>query len=78
MNTPLLQTHTTAEEVFQYLPQAARIFIAFQATDCPGCCLARFCTLEELARIYGFDLVSFLGVLQRELLQPTMIRRSKP
>jgi hypothetical protein len=66
MNALLLLPQTTVEEVFQYLPQATQVFIHYQ-TDCVGCRLARFCTLENVADIYTIDLSSFLGALQQEL-----------
>jgi len=66
MNALLLCPRTTVEEVFQHLPQAAQVFIDHR-TDCIGCRLARFCTLEEVAGNYAIDLTSFLGALQQEL-----------
>ncbi len=33
-------------------------------TACVGCCLARFCTLEEVAKTYGFPLQEFLEELE--------------
>lgn len=53
---------TTVEQVFQDLPQASHIFIDFH-TDCTGCRLARFCTLEEMASIYELDLRVFIETL---------------
>ena len=60
MPTPV----TTVEEVLRNLPQAGQVFLAYH-TDCVGCRLARFCTLEEVADIYKISLQSLLDDLQQ-------------
>ncbi len=42
----------TVQETLHTLPQAAEAFLALR-TDCVGCPLERFCTLEEVAQAYG-------------------------
>ena len=54
---------TTVEEVFQNIPEAGQIFIAYH-TDCVGCRLTRFCTLAEVAEIYQINLQSLLDDLK--------------
>jgi hybrid cluster-associated redox disulfide protein len=52
----------TVAELLESYPQAAAAFLAWK-TNCVGCHLARFCTLEDVARIYEMgthDLVETL------------------
>ncbi len=44
-------------------PQAVRVFLRHRMA-CPGCAIARFETLAEVARIYGLPLDAFLRELE--------------
>jgi hybrid cluster-associated redox disulfide protein len=59
----------TVEKAFASFPGAAGVFLAFR-TGCVGCPLARFCTLEDVARVYELPLQDLLGKL-RGTLQPS-------
>ncbi len=74
MSALLLTPKTTVEEVFRHLPQASRVFINYQ-TDCIGCPLARFCTLDEVAGVYEINLQTFLNELRQNA--PSAIKNSK-
>jgi hypothetical protein len=58
----------TVAEVLESYPQASAAFLALK-TNCAGCHLARFCTLEDVARTYelaSHDLIDTLqGTAQR-------------
>lgn len=52
---PALNASWTAKQVMQTYPQAVSVFIEFK-TDCVGCYLVRFCTLDEVAAAYELSL----------------------
>jgi hybrid cluster-associated redox disulfide protein len=53
----------TVEQAFASFPGAASVFLASR-TGCVGCPLARFCTLEDVARVYELPLQDLLGKLR--------------
>lgn len=55
----------TVEAFLQRRPQAVRVFLRHRMA-CPGCDLAPFETLEEVARVYRLPLGAFLQELARE------------
>ena len=55
----------TVEQTLRTCPRAIRVFLHFR-TDCVGCWLSRFCTLEEVSHKYHLDLEAFLNALQSE------------
>jgi hybrid cluster-associated redox disulfide protein len=64
----MLNQTTTVETVFKIVPGASRIFIQHK-TICVGCPLARFCTLGEVATVYGLDLQTFLNELEKSFIK---------
>lgn len=59
----LIIAATRVDEILRSLPQAGRVFLDWH-TDCIGCHLARFCTLEDVARHYHLDLPALVASLQ--------------
>jgi hypothetical protein len=55
---------TVAQTLQQASVDLSVVFIA-RRTACVGCYLASFCTLEDVAKTYGFSLDEFLGELDR-------------
>lgn len=66
---PCDSSKMTVEQAFASFPGAAGVFLASR-TGCVGCFLARFCTLEDVARVYELPLQDLLEKL-RETLQPS-------
>ena len=64
MAAPLFSPNLTVAEILQTNGDLSRVFID-RKTACVGCYLARFCTLEDVAKTYGFPAEEFLGELQR-------------
>jgi hybrid cluster-associated redox disulfide protein len=62
-----INARQTVEDVLVAFPQSAAVFIALK-TDCVGCHLDRFCTLEEVAAAYEIPLERLLARL-REAIQ---------
>lgn len=58
MELELLRSSTVADILTAY-PQTAELFIE-EKTSCIGCYLSRFCTLEDVARVYALDVQKFL------------------
>ena len=52
----------TVEKVLTGFPQTVRAFQSLR-TSCVGCRMARFCTLADVARVYGLPLREFLDRL---------------
>jgi hybrid cluster-associated redox disulfide protein len=65
----------TIQNFLQACPKAAQVFIRYK-TDCIGCRLERFCTLEDVSSSYKLDVEDFLNALQIAALMP--IQRSNP
>lgn len=54
----------TVAQVLESYPGAAK-FLFREKTDCVGCRLAKFCSLEEVSRVYGLVLEDFLAGLRK-------------
>ena len=66
MDTGLFQSKTTVAEALQKDPHIFKVFIQSK-TACVGCYLARFCTLRDVAEIYGLEMDHFLGQLEHAI-----------
>jgi hybrid cluster-associated redox disulfide protein len=51
MDTPMIDIHSTVEEVLQKWPRAFSVFMK-NKTKCVGCFLQKFCTLKDVAEMY--------------------------
>lgn len=56
----------TVNELLSIYPQTAITFMTLR-TSCVGCHLARFCTLEDVARAYELPLQDLLDKLQESV-----------
>jgi hybrid cluster-associated redox disulfide protein len=63
----------TVSDVLRQRPGAARVFLR-RRMACPGCAMAPFETLEEVARVYRVPLEPFL----RELEEADDVHRDVP
>jgi len=54
----------TVAETLEMGRQISSVFIKLK-TACVGCCLTRFCTLEDVAKAYGLAPDDLLGELQQ-------------
>lgn len=61
--TPTIQTTTTVAEVLRRWPHAAAIFFKHH-TQCVGCPIAAFDTLEDVAKNYHLALEDFMYELK--------------
>jgi hybrid cluster-associated redox disulfide protein len=59
----LICAKRTVAEVLESYPQTAAAFLALK-TNCAGCHLARFCTLEDVARTYELAPHDLIDTLQ--------------
>lgn len=53
----------TVEQAMKSGFQTASVFLRFK-TDCVGCWMARFCTVDEAAQKYQLNIDDFLGALR--------------
>ena len=53
----------TVKQTLETGAEAVGVFLRFK-TNCVGCWLTRFCTLEEVAKFYQLDLDAFLSSMQ--------------
>ncbi len=61
-----LHARLTVAETLRRWPQVTRVFLAHRMA-CPGCAMARFDTLADVAAIYGLNLSRFLGEIAEHL-----------
>ena len=54
---------TSAAEVLERLPGAARLFIT-DGMDCVGCVMEHFCTLQEVSLHYALEVEALILKLQ--------------
>ena len=59
----LITSTTRVDDLLRQIPQSSHVMVAFH-TDCVGCHLARFCTLEEVSLHYRLDLRTLIAALQ--------------
>lgn len=64
-----LQAQMTVHKTLADFPGTANVFLALR-TGCVGCHLARFCTLEDVARVYDVPLRDLLEGLQVSIQYP--------
>jgi hybrid cluster-associated redox disulfide protein len=74
MESTNLETGLTVEETLARWPQTAVVFNHYKSA-CVGCALSPFCTLEDVARTYRFDLDQLLAELQASIQQDTGIQQ---
>ena len=58
----LLTPDLTVAQVLEACPQAARVFLSLK-TDCVGCYLMSFCTLDEVAEQYHLKVEDVMAAL---------------
>ena len=57
----------TVEYVLETWPETATVFNHDLKTACVGCPMAPFDTLDDIARIYDFDINEILSLLHKAL-----------
>lgn len=57
-------TMLTVDEALRRWPQVAGVFLRRQLA-CPGCAMAPFDTLRDVAQSYGIDLAALLDEVER-------------
>ncbi len=66
MDHPTLSPRILIADLLAASPQATGALIELR-TDCVGCSMGRFCTLQEMCRQYELDIESVLKLLQERL-----------
>lgn len=64
MNTEILHTQLTVEDVLKNWPQTYSVFKSHN-TDCIGCLLQRFCSIQEVAESYQISLPGLIKDLEK-------------
>ncbi len=64
--THILAPDQTVAEVVQKYPETIHVWIALE-TECVGCWLMRFCTLEYVAESYGLNLEKLIDELEKAI-----------
>ena len=57
---------TTIAEILALSPEMASLFIYWR-TDCLGCSMARFCTLQEMCMYYGLELKEVINSVSERI-----------
>lgn len=61
-----VSAHSLVAEILALGPEIALLFLDWR-TECVGCSLVRFCTLEDVSRYYGLDLDQMLNQIQERI-----------
>lgn len=72
MDTRLLHTQLTVEDILKNWPQTYLVF-RNRNTDCVGCLLQRFCSIQDVAESYELstqDLICDLEKTIKEIMNP--------
>lgn len=72
MSVWIPHANPTIEEVLACGPVASEIFIKYR-TDCVGCPMAAFCTLEEAIELYKLQDTHFRADLEQCLANPAAL-----
>ena len=75
MDTPIFHAQLIVEDVLKRWPQTLSVFRS-RNTDCVGCMLQRFCTLEDVAETYELSLSEFINDLQGSVNKNLQPKRS--
>jgi hybrid cluster-associated redox disulfide protein len=68
VSTPILHPDVLVSDVMRQWPQTIRVFVR-RHLACPGCAIASFHTLAEVAAEYDIDVDDLLGELQVSVSQ---------
>lgn len=63
MERPRITPHTLVAEALALGPEIALLFLEWR-TECVGCSLVRFCTLEDVSRYYALDLDAMIQEIE--------------
>ena len=67
MQQTVLSSHLLVADLLAYSPLVAAVLVELR-TDCPGCSMTRFCTLDDLCRQYKMDLQMLINTIQERLV----------
>ena len=60
----------TVFEILQAYPEASKVFLE-KNTSCVGCCMARFCTLKDVANVYSLETKTVVQEIQQAAIKNT-------
>jgi len=75
MDTQIFHAQLTVEEILKKWPETFSVFRS-RNTDCIGCLLQRFCTLQDVAETYEIELQDLIGDLETCVTRNHEIKRS--
>ena len=76
MDRNRFQLQQSVHETLSECPSAAKAFLALK-TQCIGCYLARFCSLQDVANTYHIPAQTLLGELEEAANESQTSLRSK-
>jgi hybrid cluster-associated redox disulfide protein len=60
----------TVFEILQKYPETSRVFIE-EKTACIGCYMARFCSLRDVAQVYGLETETLVHEMRQAAIHKT-------
>jgi hybrid cluster-associated redox disulfide protein len=63
MDTTMIDTHLTVEEILEKWPHTFSVFMK-NRTKCVGCLMQRFCTLKDVADIHQISLETLIEEIE--------------
>ncbi len=76
MDRPIFELQQTVQEVLSGWPGTRKAFLALK-TRCVGCYLARFCSLQDVARTYEIAEQTLLDELEKVNRESQTVSRNK-
>jgi hypothetical protein len=75
MQRPIIQLHQTVQDVLNDWPEARKAFRALK-TQCIGCYLARFCTLQDVANTYEIPVETLVAEIEKAVLVSQTVKQT--
>ena len=75
MDTIYFDPNMTVEEILKTWPDTYLVFLNHN-TDCIGCLLQRFCSIQEVAETYSLSLSDLVYDLEKSVNQDNSSERS--
>jgi hypothetical protein len=72
--TQIIFPNWTVEKTLKSYPNSLPVFILLK-TNCIGCLMTRFCTLEEVADTYGIPIKTMVAELENPMKQQLLEER---
>ena len=71
MEPQQISQNWTVSELLQKHPATSRVFLE-KKTFCLGCYMARFCSLKDVAQVYGLEAETVVSEIRKAVIKNTL------